>query len=158
MNALPLNTRLRLKHQHECLDGLIGRASFDQLHATAGNGWSLFQHLAHLGRYQQIFTGRIVKIMESPGTEFQRYIADNDPDFKRWCMFTSEKLLATLQSDRKNMHDYLADLSEAELNRTGLHPLYGRMNIIQWTEFFLLHEAHHLYTVFTRIQQLPGIR
>lgn len=31
--------------------------------------------------------------------------------------------------------------------RIGLHPVYGPMTLEGWTEFFLLHEAHHLFTI-----------
>jgi hypothetical protein len=39
-------------------------------------------------------------------------------------------------------------LSPDKLDRTGIHPKYGKLNIIDWTEFFLLHEAHHLFAIF----------
>jgi hypothetical protein len=39
-------------------------------------------------------------------------------------------------------------LRPADLNRTGEHPVFGKMNMIKWLHFFLLHEAHHLFTIF----------
>jgi hypothetical protein len=42
----------------------------------------------------------------------------------------------------------MEDISETELNKTGTHPVYGNLNILKWIEFFLLHEAHHLLTIF----------
>ncbi len=38
-------------------------------------------------------------------------------------------------------------LHEEQLMRIGLHPVYGPMTIEGWTEFFLLHEAHHFFTI-----------
>jgi hypothetical protein len=35
----------------------------------------------------------------------------------------------------------------------GIHPLFGEMSLALWVEFFLLHEAHHLYIVMTRLGQ-----
>ena len=38
----------------------------------------------------------------------------------------------------------------AQLARTGVHPTLGEMALPLWIEFFLLHEAHHLYVVMKR--------
>jgi hypothetical protein len=48
----------------------------------------------------------------------------------------------------------LSGLGESNLKRTGLHPRYGVLTIPQWTEFFLLHEAHHLFSLFMLLQEL----
>jgi hypothetical protein len=37
---------------------------------------------------------------------------------------------------------------DTDLDKTGHHPVFGEMNLIQWLNFFLLHEAHHLFTIF----------
>ena len=42
-------------------------------------------------------------------------------------------------------------LSPAESARTGLHPTFGEMDVAGWLGFFLLHEAHHLYTALVRV-------
>ena len=42
-------------------------------------------------------------------------------------------------------------LSPAETARTGLHPTFGEMDVTAWLEFFLLHEAHHLYIALVAI-------
>jgi hypothetical protein len=42
-------------------------------------------------------------------------------------------------------------MSPAESGRTGLHPTFGEMDVAGWLDFFLLHEAHHLYTALVRV-------
>jgi len=42
----------------------------------------------------------------------------------------------------------LSGLKESGLSRIGMHPKYGRLTILKWAEFFVLHEAHHLFTIF----------
>jgi len=42
----------------------------------------------------------------------------------------------------------ITNLNDEELLLTGSHPKFGVMTIPGWTEFFLLHEAHHLFTIF----------
>jgi hypothetical protein len=31
---------------------------------------------------------------------------------------------------------------------SAVHKKYGALTIMEWTEFFLLHEAHHIFTIF----------
>ncbi len=35
-----------------------------------------------------------------------------------------------------------------DLEKIGIHKKFGPLNIIQWADFFVLHEAHHLFTIF----------
>ena len=35
----------------------------------------------------------------------------------------------------------------------GHHPKYGALTLVEWTEFFLLHEAHHLFTLFKLLNE-----
>ena len=42
----------------------------------------------------------------------------------------------------------ITNLTPAELLKTGVHKKYGVLTITEWTEFFLLHEAHHIFTIF----------
>jgi hypothetical protein len=44
----------------------------------------------------------------------------------------------------------VTSLSDQELGRAGTHPVLGALAIPEWLEFFLLHEAHHLYVVTIR--------
>jgi len=46
----------------------------------------------------------------------------------------------------------VSGLSDEQLTRTGLHPVLGEMDIPLWLEFFLLHEAHHLYAILFRLR------
>jgi hypothetical protein len=55
---------------------------------------------------------------------------------------------------RKEMAAHLIVLKESELPRTATHPFYGEMTVLQWLNFFLLHEAHHLLTIFKLAAEL----
>jgi hypothetical protein len=57
-------------------------------------------------------------------------------------------LIKQLDNDRKIIYELITGLSDSQLNRTGVHKKFGPLNIIEWIEFFLLHEAHHLFTIF----------
>jgi Protein of unknown function (DUF1569) len=36
------------------------------------------------------------------------------------------------------------------MGRVGHHPAFGALNLRQWVQFFLMHEAHHLYVALVR--------
>ena len=49
--------------------------------------WSIREHLAHLGRYQEIFLERLTVILKGARPLLGRYKAENDPGFYEWCDF-----------------------------------------------------------------------
>jgi hypothetical protein len=46
----------------------------------------------------------------------------------------------------------LQSLSEEDFKRTGVHSKFGAMSLSLWLEFFLVHEAHHLYVVLQLVR------
>ena len=44
-------------------------------------------------------------------------------------------------------------LGDDEARRTGVHPDFGEMPVGRWLDFFLLHQAHHLYVAMVRIAE-----
>jgi hypothetical protein len=42
----------------------------------------------------------------------------------------------------------LQSYTETDLQKKGTHSTFGEMNLLNWINFFLLHEAHHLFNIF----------
>ena len=59
-----------------------------------------------------------------------------------------------LLTTRKEMAAGILSFKETDLDKGGQHPVFGQMNLIQWLNFFLLHEAHHLFTIFKLAAEL----
>ncbi len=115
--------------------------------------WSAAQNIAHLGAYQELVTRiRIPGIVAGVLTSFEPLKSDNDADFLAWCEYTTINMLDTLESTRNNFIELTEDLSPDDLAQTATHARYGTMNVEQWIEFFLLHEAHHIFTIFRRLR------
>ena len=110
--------------------------------------WSIHEHLAHLGRYQEIFLERLAVILNGDVPLLERYKAENDPKFYDWCTWTSEEIMEKAILSRKKIIDKILDLTAEQIQEIGIHPKLGRMNVEEWTTFFLLHEAHHIYAIF----------
>jgi len=139
----------RLNSQHESIPIIISEISKERLLKNPLPGkWNIHDNIAHLAKYQPVFIDRVNKILNDDEPLFTRYKAEDDPEFEQWRSFSTDKLLKQLDTDRKKIYSLIINLNETELNKIGVHKKYGRLNIIQWTEFFLLHEAHHIFTIF----------
>ncbi|MGZ4842975.1 MAG: DinB family protein [Candidatus Angelobacter sp.] len=114
--------------------------------------WSAHEQLAHLARYHQIFLQRIDRILTEEAPEFPRYRAEGDPDWPAWSGLPTPQLLVRISSMRAKLMARLRSLSEEDFERTGIHPKFGAMSLALWLEFFLVHEAHHLYVVLQLVR------
>lgn len=140
----------RLRTQHESIDMIIQNIPQEKLMAQPAPGkWSIKDNIAHLARYQLIFIERINRIISGAHPSFESYVAEKDADFPAWQKWDLKTLLDRLQADRKFIFDLVNGLSCTQTETTGKHQRFGDLTVVQWTEFFLLHEAHHLFTIFT---------
>ncbi len=141
-------TLVRLGAQHQVIPILLDGVNETLLvRRPAGDRWSVADIVAHLGRYQGIFQDRIAIMIGGTGPEFERYRAELDPGFAEWRSAPLSRNIARLNHERVALHALLAGLDDRELAQRGSHPLFGAITIARWAEFFLLHEAHHLYAI-----------
>ena len=138
-----------LREQHQTLIKIAERVSEKRMMLSPAPGkWSIHDNITHLAKYQPIVIERVQRILTTQEPTFERYVAEQDPDFETWRAWTTEHLLSVLGDDRKCIVSIIEGLSEEQLNRIGVHLRFGKLTVVQWTEFFLLHEAHHIYTIF----------
>ena len=146
---LPPGTTGRLQQQHQCIQTLLDTTGDqDTRLRPAPSTWSIRENIAHLCAYQQIFAARVHRILTEDNPSFAAYVGDDDPRFLEAREQPVAELLADLSYDRLYLSDWLTSLSEAQLARKAAHPKYGARSLSLWTEFFLLHEAHHLFTIW----------
>lgn len=139
----------RLETQHKALPNIISQIDNNRLMLKPAPGkWSIKDNIAHLTKYQLVFLDRLNKIVNSNTPSFEPYNAETDPEFVEWQTKDVNLLLEHLNIDRIRIVEMITGMNEADLDKIGLHQKYGRLNVIEWTEFFLLHEAHHLLTIF----------
>jgi DinB superfamily len=144
----------RLSTQHEAIAYIIAKTSFANLNRHPAPGkWSAQDNIAHLAKYQPVFIDRMNLILIQDNPVFERYTAESDPDFEAWRAKPTATLLKTLETDRQHLLDLITSLDEEQLHRIGVHKRFGKLSIIDWTEFFLLHEAHHLFTIFQLVNE-----
>ena len=139
--------RARLATQLEALDFILAGATPALLDARPASGdWSARENLAHLARHASVFLERLGRILVEERPRLGRYRAEDDPDWPAWSALPWDEALRRLRDVRARLIAWVEGLTPAELEREGLHPSFGAMTIPRWLEFFLLHEAHHLYT------------
>lgn len=149
MTELPHATLVRLTAQAEAISLQLEGLSEAQIKARVlADKWSIQETLAHIGRYQEIFVERVHAMVTEDDMTFAPYNADEDILHEAWASLSVNDLLTNFYTGRKRLTRLLRSLSPAELQRTGRHGKFGEMDIGAWTEFFLLHEAHHLFGAF----------
>ncbi len=147
---MPLSSSVlsRLQYQHQSISELSKGFSEEQLKMRINlDKWSAFENMIHLCAYQPTFIHRIEKMLNEESPSFERYVAENDSHFYECLKFSPEELFFKINSDREIIIAKLKMLDDNQLSRTGIHPKYGKLSIAQWSDFFLLHEAHHLWVL-----------
>jgi hypothetical protein len=150
--AVPAPLVARLQGQLEALRLVLGSATPSALEARPRpEEWSAREHLAHLARHHAVFLDRLRRLLAEDRPALGRYRAEEDPDWPAWAALPVEDVLERLRALRADLVALVSSLSPAESLRTGLHPTFGELDVAGWLDFFLLHEAHHLYTALVRV-------
>ena len=152
---MPSHLSTRLQYQHKSLVDLIDGLSEEQIRRQIITGkWSIFENIVHLQTYQHIFVLRVREMLEKDNPVFGRYTAEADPEFLDNCSKSVREIMHDMITIRKQMAAEMIAFPEPDFNKTGTHPVFGQMTMLQWLNFFLLHEAHHLLTIFKLVAEL----
>ena len=146
---MPSSLSTRLQYQHKVLVDIIDGLSDEQIRRPIIAGkWSIFENIVHLQTYQHTFINRVKQILENTNPSFSRYTAEADPEFLDNCGKSTREIMQDMITIRKQMAAEMTAFPPTDLVKTGIHPAFGQMTLMQWLNFFLLHEAHHLFTIF----------
>ena len=141
--------RDRLENQQFAIAQIIRNVSPERmLKRPAANKWNIHDNIAHLAKYQITFTERLQFILKNPKSQIERYVADEDAEFEIFKKMSDDDLINSINDQRIILSSIIFALQINDLEKVGIHKKFGALNIIQWIEFFVLHEAHHLFTIF----------
>ena len=139
----------RLYDQPKGLEYILSRVPMELMAKEIRPGkWSIKENIAHLVRYQKETIDRVNRILTENEPSLKRYIAEEDKEFPLTVSLTPDTLRKQLKEDREQIHAMLKSLTDDQISRTGRHPVLGMLTLSEWIEFFLLHEAHHMLTIF----------
>jgi uncharacterized damage-inducible protein DinB len=121
--------------------------------APGDGGWSAKENVAHLARHAHVFLGRVDRILKEDRPDLGTYRPEKDPEWPAWRALPLDEALRRLRAIRAQLVGWVDALSEEQAERIGIHPQFGEWNVQRWLEFFVLHEAHHLYFMVRRLAQ-----
>jgi uncharacterized damage-inducible protein DinB len=148
----------RLHYQHKVLVEVLDGLSDEQIRRQLIPGkWSIFENVVHLQAFQHKFIERVQQILKNEEPVFDRYTAEGDPLFLDNCHKSTREVMQDLLTTRKEMTAEIVSFKETDFDKRGTHIVYGKMNLHQWLNFFLLHEAHHLFTIFKLAAELKKV-
>ena len=151
-------TAVRLRDQLTSLDTFVANKTAEDWNRQPASGkWSARENLAHLCRYHEVFMERLGRILGEDRPQFGRYRAEDDEQWPAWSCLQVDLLGARIRQLRQEVLRKVSSLSADQLARTGIHPVLGEMDVPLWLEFFLLHEAHHLYAILFRLREAPKV-
>ncbi len=150
---LPETTLLRLRTQLDIVPTMLSATAPAAAEWRPAPGkWSAREQLAHIGRLHPVTLQRIELILAEPDPQLPRYRAEEDSEWPRWAALPLDQVTGELTRLRPALVAAVTALPDAALARRGVHAVFGPMSIADWIEFFLLHEAHHLYSTLTLLR------
>lgn len=145
---LPSHISTRLQYQHKAIVDIIDGLTEEQVRRQLITGkWSIFENIVHLQTYQHTFIKRIKLILETEKPIFEPYTAEGDPEFLDNCHKTFREIMHDILTTRKEIAGGMLSFQDIDFSKKGIHPAFGEMTMMEWINFFLLHEAHHLFTI-----------
>jgi uncharacterized damage-inducible protein DinB len=144
--------KLRLTSQGRTVLAVVESAEAAMLNKRPpSDKWSAREHFAHVTRVHDAFVARVRRILDEETPLLNAYRAETDPEWPRWQQQSVDVLIGEFKAKREQILILLRGLDDADLvRRVGSHPLFGVMTLAAWFEFFLVHEAHHIYVMMRR--------
>lgn len=152
--TIPRGTRERLGTQLDAVSLFLDRPrAADAEIAPDDGGWSAKENVAHLARHAHVFLERMERILREDRPNLGAYRPETDPEWPLWRALPLDEALRRLHAARARLLAWVDGLSEEETRKIGVHPRLGEWDVRRWLDFFLLHEAHHLYFMVRRLGQ-----
>lgn len=149
MQRLPFSVDTRFRTQHLSLGEIMAAIPQETLQREIKPGkWTAFENAAHLAVFHPVYMERFQRILSENEPMFERYVWETDKQFAQYKSIRITALLDVYRKDREDMITFVDGLDAKALRRKGSHPVYGKFDMAQWVELFVLHEAHHLFTIF----------
>ena len=149
MQHLPFSVDLRLRTQHLSIGEMTGGVADDVLHQEVHPGkWSAIDNIAHLAVFHPIFQRRLQRVADEETPLFEPYVWQEDGLFAEYRKLSNRELLAQYRHDREGFIRFVEGLKAGDFKRQGRHQAYGTISAAQLIEMFILHESHHLFTIF----------
>lgn len=141
-----------LNRQYELLQRALRAFSAEKFENRTPNKWSAREHFAHLARHQETYLARIQRILKEETPALPSYIAEEDAGWPEWHRLPLNEIETRWITQRSDLIELLQRTSLDQLHRVGVHATLGELTLVEWLDFFLVHEGHHLLSILKLIR------
>jgi uncharacterized damage-inducible protein DinB len=141
-----------LERQRELLLRALQSFSAEKFENRVPNKWSAREHFAHLARHQETYISRIQRILKEEKPALPSYLAEDDPEWPEWCSLPLKEIETRWITLRSSLMELLQGISHDQFHQVGVHSTLGALTLIEWLDFFLVHEGHHLLSILKLIR------
>jgi len=137
----------RLVEFPQHLSRVIGALTDAQLSFKPTNEWSVIENIGHLIDIDELYVGRVDRILAEERPEFPRFEPDPIVVAKGYQQMNGHALLQQFIATRQATIDGLSTIEPDELDRAGVHAVYGEMTLRRLVEQLANHDQKHLVQI-----------
>lgn len=118
-----------------------------QLRFKPVNEWSVIENIGHLIDIDELYVGRVDRILAEERPEFPRFEPDPIVASKGYQQMHGHDVLQQFMTTRQATIDGLSTIEPDELDRAGMHAVYGEMTLRRLVEQLVNHDQKHLVQI-----------
>jgi hypothetical protein len=118
-----------------------------QVHFKPANEWSVIENIGHLIDIDELYVGRVDRILAEERPEFPRFEPDPIVATKGYQQMNGHDVLQQFIATRQATIDGLSTIEPDELDRAGVHAVYGEMTLRRLVEQLVNHDQKHLVQI-----------
>ncbi|HYK35649.1 DinB family protein [Alloacidobacterium sp.] len=141
-----------LSRQRELLQRALRDFGSEKFENRIPHKWSAREHFAHLARHQETYLSRIERILKEEKPALVSYTAETDAEWSNWVGLPLSEIETRWTAQRSALIEMLEKISPDQVHRIGVHSTLGELTLIEWLDFFLVHEGHHLLAILKLIR------
>jgi hypothetical protein len=137
----------RLVEFPQQLSHVIAELTDAQLRFRPTNEWSVIENIGHLIDIDELYVGRVDRILAEDRPEFPRFEPDPLVVSKGYQQMNGHELIQQFIATRQATIDGLSTIEPDELDRAGMHAVYGEMTLRRLVEQLANHDQKHLVQI-----------
>lgn len=146
-----LKAEQQMQELQKMVQQLVSPESKDVAPLIEGK-WGLNGNLLHLSRYARHFQGRVQQILAGEKA-LDRFVETPDALWEKTIQLHHQQLLDDYLKERSQLIVLLSSLEAKYWALAASHPKLGLLSLVDWWQFFLFHEGHHMYVLFKLFQE-----
>ena len=135
-----------LSRTPDALQGMLSGLADAWIRGDEGAGtWSPYQVVGHLTHVEECDWIDRTKVILEHGTDRVFDPVDREAGFQRFKGWTLDRLLARFETVRvANLETLEALVDVQDLQRRGVHPVYGEVTLAQLLATWVVHDLNHM--------------